>query len=113
MRKLIAILAAVLCLAACQKPYTTQIDLGVNSEEIILPSALEGHCFITVYSNASWTIAVTEGSGWATLSEASGEGIGYVRLDFTENFGTEERTAKVKVAGSGKVCEILVIQPAA
>lgn len=113
MRKIIAILAAALCLAACQKPYTTKIDLGVNQEEIVLPTALDGHCFITVYSNSSWTISVTEGADWARLGVSSGQGIGYVRLDFTENLGSEERKAKVKVSGSGKTCEILVTQPAA
>ncbi len=112
MRKLIAILVAALAIAACQKPYTTKIDLAVNHEEIILPSAEEGHCFITVYSNSSWTISVTEGSDWASLGAGSGEGIGYVRLNFTENLGTEERKAKVKVSGSGKTCEIIVTQPA-
>ena len=113
MRKLIAIIAAALALAACQKPYTTQIDLAVNHEEIILPSSLEGHCFITVYSNSTWTISVTEGADWASLGASSGEGIDYVRLDFTENLGTVERKATVRVSGSGKTCEIIVTQPAA
>ena len=46
MKKLmICVLAMLLSLSACQKPYVTSIDLGVNHEEIILPSAEEGRAW--------------------------------------------------------------------
>lgn len=111
MRKWILALAALLCLAACQKPYRTQIELGVNHERIDLPSFEEGHCFITVFSNGKWTIAVEPAADWVKLDRASGEGIGYVRLDYTENFGADERSATVAVRGQGKECLIQVTQP--
>lgn len=110
MRKWIIALAALLCLAACQKPYTTQISLGVNHEQIILPSFEEGHCFITVFSNGSWTIAIEPAVDWAKLDRSSGEGIAYVRLDYGENMGSEERSATVAVRGQGKECKILITQ---
>ena len=78
MRKWILALAALLCLAACQKPYKTQIELGVNHEQIDLPSFEEGHCFITVFSTGKWTIATEPDADWITLDRASGEGIDYV-----------------------------------
>lgn len=112
MRKLMSILAAILLFAACQKPYQTTVELGVNHEKILLPSFEQGHCFITVFSNGSWTISVTEGSDWAKLGQSSGDGIDYVRLDYTENLTTTERNAKVVVKGQGKECEILITQPA-
>lgn len=113
MRKWMIICLAVVLSAvtACQKPYTTQIDLGVSNERIDLPSAEKGHCFITVFSSGSWTISIEPQAGWATLDRKGGDGIGYVRLDFTENYDAEDRSATVVVKGSGKQCQIVVTQP--
>ena len=113
MKKLmICVLAMLLSLSACQKPYTTTIDLGVNHEEIILPSSQAGHCFITVFSNGSWTIKVSAEEAWVRLDRSGGEGIAYPRLDYDENLGTEQRLATVVVEGQGKKCEIKITQPA-
>ena len=59
-RTLIALLTALAFLVAhsCQKPYETGIDLAVNNEKIEIPSSAEGHCYITVFSNKDWTIAL-------------------------------------------------------
>lgn len=111
MRKWIILIASLLVLSACQKPYTTQVTLGVNNETIQLPSFEEGHCFITVFSTGSWTIRLTEGSDWASLGQNGGNGIAYVRLDYVENFSGAERLAKVLVEGSGKQCSIEIKQP--
>jgi len=112
MKKLIlCALAILLSLWACQKPYQTKIDLGVNHEQIILPSAEEGHCFITVYSNGSWTIKISPSVSWARLDRSSGEGIAYPRLDYEENLDGVERVATVVVEGQGKKCEIKITQP--
>lgn len=112
MRKWIAIVAALLFAAACAKEYKTEIPLGVNHEEIKLPSFEEGHCFITVYSNSTWTIGFETEPDWARLGQTSGEGIDYVRLDYDENLSGAERSATVVVAGSGKSFSIVVTQPA-
>lgn len=111
MRKIIVVIAAILSLVACQKPFETSIELGVNSNTIDLPSFEEGHCYITVFSNGPWTINLSSGADWATLGRNSGEGIGYVRLDYGENLAATWRTASVVVEGSGKKIEILVNQP--
>lgn len=112
MRRMIVLaLTALLAAAACQKPFETSIELGVNSNTIDLPSFEEGHCYITVFSNGSWTINLSSGADWATLGRNSGEGIGYVRLDYGENLAATGRTASVVVEGSGKKIEILVNQP--
>ena len=111
-RVIVLMLSALLAVASCQKPFETSIALGVNNERIQLPSFEQGHCFITVYSNSSWNIRVEAEGEWATLGQQSGTGIGYVRLDYTENLSASPREATVVVEGSGKRCEILVIQPA-
>ena len=111
MRKWILLIVAVLAFSACNKPYTTNIALGVNNETIQLPSFEEGHCFITVFSSGSWTIRIEEGSDWARLGQTSGSGIDYVRFDYDENFSGVERVAVVLVEGSGKQCRIEIKQP--
>lgn len=105
------VLALLLCLTACQKPYQTKVELGVNHEAINLPSFEEGYCYITVYSNGSWTISLTPETDWARLERHSGEGIGYVRLEYDENLDGVERQTTIVVEGQGKKCEILVTQP--
>ncbi|MBQ7709184.1 MAG: BACON domain-containing protein [Bacteroidales bacterium] len=111
MRKWIVYVLVLLSLAACQKPYVTQIDLGVNHEAIDLPSFEQGHCFITVFSNGSWTIGLESPSDWARLGQSSGEGIAYVRFDYDENLTGEDRSVTVLVSGMGKECKIVVTQP--
>ena len=112
MRRMIVLaLTALLAASACQKPFETSIELGVNNEKIQLPSFEEGHCFITVFSNAAWTIRLDSGEDWASLGQRSGTGIDYVRFDYSENLSAAPREATVVVEGSGKRCEILVTQP--
>lgn len=113
MRKwIICAVAVLLGAAACQKPYVTQMDLAVNNEEILLPSFEEGHCYITVFSNSSWSISIRGAADWAKLDRSGGTGIGYVRLDYQENYSPDEdRNAVVVVSGSGKECQIVVTQP--
>ena len=113
MKKLmICVLAMLLSLWACQKPYVTSIELGVNHNEILLSSPMKGHCFITVFSNGSWTIKLSPDVSWARLDRSSGEGIAYPRLDYDENLDIEAREATVIVEGQGKKCEIKITQPA-
>ena len=112
MKKWIIALVTLLCLVACQKPYTTQISLGVNNEQIKLPSFEKGHCFITVFSSGNWTIAIEPAADWAKLDKSSGEGIAYVRFDYNENLESEERSATVVVRGQGKECITVITQPA-
>lgn len=112
MRKIIIfVLSALLAASSCQKPFVTSVSLGVNNEKIVLPSFEQGHCFITVFSNADWTIRLDSGEDWARLGQGSGKGIGYVKFDYTENLSASPREALVVVEGSGKRCEILVTQP--
>lgn len=108
---IIAFLAALFTAAACQKPFVTGVDLGVNNETIHLLSFEEGHCFITVFSNGSWNIALEPAVSWARLDRASGSGIQYVRLDYDENFDPSPRSVRALVSGQGKTCEIEIIQP--
>ena len=110
MRKMIAWLVPLLLLVACQKPYETQIALGVNNERIDLLSYEAGHCYITVFSNSTWTISLSDTS-WARLEYSEGKGIGYVRLEYDDNFSGDKRSLTITVSGSGKTCEILVTQP--
>lgn len=113
-RTLIALLTALAFLVAhsCQKPYETGIDLAVNNEKIEIPSSAEGHCYITVFSNKDWTIALEPAETWARLDASEGCGIGYVRLDYSENLSGAPRSLEVVVLGVEKVCRIVVTQSA-
>lgn len=107
-RTLIALLTALAFLVAhsCQKPYETGIDLAVNNEKIEIPSSAEGHCYITVFSNKDWTIALEPAETWAKLDASEG------RLDYSENLSGAPRSLEVVVRGVEKACRIVVTQSA-
>lgn len=110
LRIIIGILSAAL-LFSCRKPYETSIELGVNNEEIILPSAYSGHCYVTIFSNGDWDIEIEPPVNWASLDVTGGSGIGYVRMDYKDNPSDVSRNMDIVVNGSGKTCRIYVTQP--
>ena len=115
MRKILIALLTVLSAVAvlsCQKPYKTGIELALNNEKIELPSSAAGHCYVTVFSNRDWTISLEPEETWATLENSQGSGIGYVRMDYSENLSGAPRSLEVVVRGGEKVCRIVVTQSA-
>lgn len=115
MRKLIARLAGIalaLLLCACQKPFQTSIELGVDHEKITLPSSLGGHCYITVVSNTKWNIALEPEVDWARLGTSSGSGTGYVLFEYDDNLDIEDRMVEIVVSTKNKSCRIPVTQKA-
>ncbi len=115
MRKTLCVILTLLSVIAalsCQKPYETGIELAVNNEKIEIPSSAGGHCYITVFSNRDWTIALEPAETWATLETSHGSGIGYVRMDYSENLSGSPRSLDVVVRGGEKACRIVVTQSA-
>ncbi len=105
-------LLSVIAVLSCQKPYETGVELAVNNEKIEIPSSAAGHCYVTVFSNRDWTIALESEDTWASLDASRGSGIGYVRMDYTENLSGAPRSLEVVVRGGEKVCRIVVTQSA-
>lgn len=108
----IVLLIAVLLFASCNKPYKTELDLSVSQEKILLPSSLGGYCYVTVFSNSSWEVELQPSVDWARLDVSAGRGIGYVRFEYDDNLGSEQRSVDVVASGSGKTCRIVVTQNA-
>jgi len=114
MRNALKIALAFLALAfmlSCQKPYVTTNELAVSQETIQIPSLAGGHCYISVFSNTDWTIALEPAVDWATLAQSSGSGTGYVKMEYKDNLSGSERSAQIVVRTSSKECRIVVKQP--
>ena len=77
MRKIVAILIALACLASCQKPYAPALELAVDSETLKLPSCEAGYFYTHVASNRSWTLSVEAEKDWLHPEQTSGNGTAY------------------------------------
>jgi len=109
--KIVVALLALMFLFSCQKPYVTTNELAVSQETIELPSLAGGYCYISVFSNTNWTIAIEPAVNWAVLGQNSGSGTGYVKMVYQDNLSGTARSAEVVVRTSAKECRILVKQP--
>ncbi len=112
MKKYIAIIFALLpVLLSCNKEWTWSGDLGVNSTRINISSQIEGAFTLTVFSNTTWEVLVTQGADWLKTEESSGEGIDTIHLTYSANLEDPARIAKVVLtASTGKTVTVNVIQ---
>jgi hypothetical protein len=85
--------------------------LSATPETISIP-ATAGTTSITVASNITWS-AVSDQTGWLTVSPASASGSGTVVATASANTTTSARTAHVTVSGSGITQTVTITQAAA
>ena len=125
MRKLLsilAILAAVMLTASCQKelpdaiknidvsqggqtPASPEISLDMNNMEF---SAESGSKAFNIKSNTSWTVSSNQ--TWCSVSPASGKNSGSVTVKVEENTQTSARTATVTVKSEIGILTVKVTQ---
>ena len=105
MKKLLFPVILLVALAACSKEeIVPALSLSRTNIEI---GAAGGDIDVNVTSNVSWS-ASSSASGWATVSPASGDGNGSVKITIAENGSLNQRDGKVtvKVEGIEIVIEI-------
>jgi uncharacterized protein (TIGR02145 family) len=79
----------------------------------ISASAAAGSYTFAVSSNTAWSVAVTSGATWCTVSPAAGNGNGVVTITVPENQATALRTATITFAAGTLTCTTTVTQAAA
>lgn len=63
----------MLAVTACNKPFTLDLPLAVDSHEYTL-SSKAGQARIFFYTNRAWTLSLEPECLWASISRASGDG---------------------------------------
>lgn len=108
----IAVAAALMCAAACQKPPVEYAHtIGLGSEKNVL-SASGGSTPVVVWSNTTWTARFDTPVDWAGLDRLTGEGIGQVVFSFEVNNTGEERSVSIIFTAGDEECSILMVQKA-
>ena len=110
-KHIIILLSCLLAALSCQKDWQWSEDLGVNSTRINISSQIEGEFVLTVFSNTTWEVLVTQGAHWLKARESSGEGIGHVHMSYGANLEDPARIAKIIItASTGKTITVSVVQ---
>lgn len=63
----------MLAVTACNKPFTLDLPLAVDSHEYTL-SSKAGQARIFFYTNRAWTLSLEPECLWASISRTSGDG---------------------------------------
>lgn len=94
--------ASLLVLAACDRPFTLELPLAVDSHEYIL-SSKAGEARIFFYTTMPWNIVLEPGDcSWGTLSRTSGNGdeaVEEIVFTYQENQDPDRRVTLVINAG--------------
>ena len=88
------ILAVVLMISACDKPYQMDLPLSVAGRKISLTKDA-GSTHVLVYSTGEWTARFEKEVKWASLDRTSGDGNGEVVLTYGANYGIARRVGIV------------------
>lgn len=100
-------LASLLAASSCEKPFTTSIDLGVNTLRVNLPAAAQEFWF-SVYSDGAWTVSMSAEDSWLATDTAGGSGNGTVHFTGSENVDEAARVARFDISGGSKGRSITV-----
>lgn len=104
-------LASLFAASSCEKPFTTSIDLGVNTLRVNLPVDTEEFWF-SVYSDGEWTVTTADADGWLSTDTAGGSGNGTVHFTCPANEDESARVTSFNVSGgsAGKSITVHVVQ---
>jgi hypothetical protein len=75
-------------------------------------STAGGNYMVAVISNTTWTVAVSAGATWCTVSPAVGEGNGTVRVNIAENPTLTAHAASITIAAGAIIETVAVTQEA-
>lgn len=96
-----------LFLASCnEEPVADSLSLDKTQ---VTFDASQSDQVIQVTANCNWSVAVTEGSNWLSVSPKQGQGNGTLTLSAQANTGAD-RTAAIKVYSAEKEVRITLIQ---
>ena len=103
--------ALMLAAGACTEKFETSVKLGVDHEQLNLPSSEAGYFYFHITSNTSWKITVDPDDGWLRTDKRSGKGIAYPKFTYDENTEPEGRQTSIVVTAGKTVRRVLVVQP--
>ena len=94
--------ASLLAFASCDRPFTLELPLAVDSNEYIL-SSKEGEARIFFYTTMPWNIVLEpDECSWGTLSRTSGTGseaVEEILFTYQENLDPDRKVTLVINAG--------------
>ena len=103
-----AVLAGLLLLAGCDKPYQFSRPIRLQSDVVRLSSAA-GSTPVVVFANKQWSCRFVEDVDWMRLEVASGKGVGEAHVSYDANPGAE-RTAVLLFEAEGQTARLEMIQ---
>lgn len=86
MKRISIIIAALLLVLSCDKPYEMELPLSVAQRNISLDKDA-GSTHVLVYADGDWTASFTEPVSWASLDRLSGHGNGELVFSYAANYG--------------------------
>ena len=108
-----SIVAILALFSSCNREYEWD-GFGVNNDDsdehcISLEKDSEGSTRISVYSDSAWTAELENDIDWATISNTSGNGNGYILFNYKTNRDAIRR-AFVLVHSKGETKRIMIVQ---
>ncbi len=101
-KKGLLLMASLLVFASCDKPFTLELPLAVDSHEYIL-SSKEGEARIFFYTTMPWNIAFEPADcSWGSLNRTSGTGeeaVEEILFTYQENQDPDRQVTLVISAG--------------
>lgn len=101
-RKGLPFLAAIITLVSCDKPFTMDLPLAVDSHEYTLTSKA-GTARIFFYTTSAWTLALDPSDcAWASVNRTSGDGkedVEEILFTYGENTDPDRQVNLVITAG--------------
>ena len=113
LKYLTSILAILALFSSCNREFEWE-GFGVNNDDsdehcISLEKDSEGSTRISVYSDSAWTAELENDIDWATISNTSGNGNGYILFNYKTNRDAIRR-AFVLVHSKGETKRIMIVQ---
>ena len=102
----VLILPAFLLVSCGEKPVPQSLSLDKTQ---VTFTAAAGEQAVQVSANCSWSVAVTEGSNWLSVTPGSGQGNATLTLSVQVNTGAD-RTGAIKVYSAEKEVRITITQ---
>ena len=113
LKYLTSIVAILALFTSCNREFEWE-GFGVNNDDteehcIKLEKDSEGSTRISVYSDSAWTAELEDELDWATLSNTSGKGDGYVTFTYKINRDAIRR-AFVLIHSKGETKRVMIVQ---
>ncbi len=102
MKRILYILAALVCAMACNRSYVLELPLAVDQTTLKF-SKESGATHILVYSTEKWTAILDENVSWASIEQGAGTGNGEFVFSYEANPMIERQTGVKIKSPSGEI----------